>query len=110
VEKQKGSSVEWLLSIWEKPTMKVFKAEPIGSKLDDLRWIGSTHKKWVVVRADSEDSAMTLLEWKFKGAVTKPVGVEVLTSPWGDKSLVKWSEIDDLKYSAEGKAEIIDKG
>jgi len=34
----------------------------------------------------------------------------VLTPPWGDKSLVEWSEVNDSKYPAEGEAKILEKG
>ncbi len=83
--------------------MKVFKAEPIESKLDDPRWKASTHKKWVVVRAENEDQAITIMS-------RRQLGADVLTLPWWDKDLVKWTEINDPKYPAEGKAEILDKG
>jgi len=84
--------------------MKVFKAEPIESKLSDDRWKASTHKGVVIVRAKTESKAMTLLEWEFKAVETRPIDVEDPPSPWGDKSLVEWTEINDPKYPAEGKA------
>ncbi len=90
--------------------MKVFKAEPIESKLSDDRWKASTHKSVVIVRAETEDKAMTLLEWRLLMPTKRQVGAEVLTPPWGDKSLVEWSEVNDSKYPAEGNAEILAKG
>jgi len=91
--------------------MKIFKAEPIESKLDDPRWARSTHKKWVVVRAENEDQAMTRVSRDFGIATKKqPPGLEVLTPPWGNKEFVKWSEINDPKYPAEGEEGVLDKG
>ncbi len=91
--------------------MKVFKAEPIEAKLDDPRWTGSTHKKWVIVRAENEDQAITIMSRNFDKATKKqPLGQEVLTPPWWDKNLVKWTEINDPKYPAKGQAKILEKG
>jgi len=93
--------------------MKVFKAEPIESKLSDDCWKASTHKSVVIVRAETEDKAMTLLEWRLLMPTERKVGAEVLTPPWGDKDFVKWTEINDPKYPVEGKVEgkeeILDK-
>ncbi len=90
--------------------MKVFKAEPIESKLSDDRWKASTHKSLVIVRAETEDKAMMLLEWRLLMPTERQVGAEVLTPPWWDKNLVEWTEINDPKYPVEGKEEILDKG
>jgi len=90
--------------------MKVFKAEPIESKLKDLRWARSIHKKWVVVRAEDEGHAMTIASRDLGIATEKNPGADVLTSPWKINDLVVWSEINDPKYSVEGEAEILDKG
>ena len=94
--------------------MKIFKAEPIESKLNDPRWTGSTHKKWVIVRAETEGRAINIMSKDYKIATSRQLGVDVLTSPWWDKDLVKWTEINDPKYPVEGKVEgkeeILDKG
>ncbi len=90
--------------------MKNFKAEPIESKLNDPRWTRSTHKKWVVVRAEDEDRAMTIASIDFGIATKKNPGADVLTSPWENNDLVVWSEINDPKYSMGGVEGVIDKG
>ena len=90
--------------------MKIFKAEPIESKLWNLRWTRSTHKKWVVVRAEDEDRAMTIASRDFGIATKKNPGADVLTSPWENNDLVVWSEINDPKYSMGGVEGVIDKG
>jgi hypothetical protein len=93
--------------------MSVFRAESIESKSDDPRWGRSKYKKYVVVRAENENKAMTLIEWdpELSGATEKPaIGGEIPTCPWSDRSLVSWTEIDDSEYPTEGEAEILDKG
>ena len=91
-------------------TMRIFKVEPIESKLDDPRWTRSTHKKWVVVRAENEDRAMTIVSRDFGIGTKKNPGADVLTSPWEINDLVVWSEINDPKYSMGGVEDVIDKG
>jgi len=90
--------------------MKVFKAEPIEAKLDDPRWKASTHKKWVVVRAEDEDQAITIVSRNFDIATGRQLGRDVLVPPWWDKNLVEWTEINDPKYPAEGQARKLEKG
>jgi len=90
--------------------MKVFKAKPIESKLNDDRRKASTHKKWVVVRAENEDQAITIMSRNFDIATGRRLGADVLTPPWWDKDLVKWTEINDPKYPMEGQARILEKG
>ncbi len=91
-------------------TMRIFKVEPIESKLDDPRWTRSTHKKWVVVRAENEDQAITIVSRNFDIATGRQLGTDVLIPPWWDKNLVEWTEINDPKYPAEGQARILEKG
>lgn len=90
--------------------MKIFKAEPLESKLDDPSWETSIHKGWVVVRAKSKEQAMGIAREEFWRMPKKLPGAAILTPPWGDSALVVWSEINDHKYPVEGKEEILDKG
>ncbi len=90
--------------------MKNFKAEPIASKLNDPSWARSIYKKWVVVRAEDEDRAMTIASRDFGIATEKNPGADVLYPPWGNNDLVIWSEINDPKYSLGGVEGVIDKG
>jgi hypothetical protein len=89
--------------------MKIFRAEPIESELNNPRWARSTHKGWAVVRAEDEDQAVIELNLAFGIATTRQLGAKVLHPPWGDIELVNWTEIDEPQYPAEGEAGILSK-
>jgi len=61
--------------------MKIFRGTPIESRLNDPRWATSTHKGWVIVRAENEDRAATLAMLAFIIATSRQPGAEVLTPP-----------------------------
>jgi len=97
-------------AIEEGATMKVFRAEPIQGKLGDPRWSRSKHKGWVEIMAENEHQAITLVEWMYIEVRVNPGPVEQLENPWGDKSLVNWTEISDHKYTLEGNPRILGDG
>jgi len=97
--------------------MKIFKAEPIKSQLNNSLWKGSCHKSWAHIRARKENWARTTAAFEFKNVTTSSgkFAEEPLPSPWNENEIVRFTEmtneeIENFNYSIEGDSEIIAKG
>ena len=93
--------------------MKIFKAEPITKRLNEHPWNASTHRGWVVIRAENERKAISIAASEFRTAATKNFGEVIPVNPWRG-GLAKFTEmtdaeIDHSNYSTAGEESIIDK-
>lgn len=88
--------------------MKVFKVEPIASKLHHKSWDRAQYKGSIVVRAENKAEAIRKLNSEFQLAVLYvSLGSRVIYSPWENMELVTWQEINDPDYPAEGETAIM---
>lgn len=87
--------------------MTVWKLTPID--LNHRDWEASTHRKEVIVRAESEKNARQLATHAFFIATKKVTpGEKVRTNPWSQPTLVSATEVDDSNYPKTEQEEILD--
>ena len=94
-------------------TMKIFKAEPIESRINERPWDGSTHKGWVIVRAENERNVIHILSSEFGIAARLRSGEDTPKNPWraglANYTEMTDEEIESSEYSIEGEEGIIEK-
>jgi hypothetical protein len=86
--------------------MRIWKLTPID--LRDLSWEGSSHKGTVIVRARDEARARDIAANAFDVKTRFKPGKGQRFPPWKRALLVKVEEIHDLRYEAEGSAEVLE--
>ncbi|MCF8721882.1 hypothetical protein [Nitrospina gracilis] len=92
--------------------MKIFRAEPIPEFIDEHHWRRSTHKGWVIVRAENEDKARSLVAIEFGFAPERIPGQELPVNPWWSHASfteLAQTEIEDAGYTLDGEEEILNK-
>ena len=94
--------------------MKIYIADPIESRINENHWQASTHKGWVIIRAENEGNAIRIASSEYGIATHKIIGEDSTPlNPWR-VGLVNYTEltneeIESSNYSLEGKEEIIAK-
>jgi len=93
--------------------MKIFKAEPIESSINEHHWNASTHKGWAIIRAEDEDGARRIASSEFVLHAPLRLGEQIPVNPWraGHASYTELTnaEIESSGYSIEGEEGIIKK-
>jgi len=88
--------------------MKIFKAEPVESRLNEPHWNTSTHKGWVIIRAIDEERAKHIASLEFRIATHHVPGDIIPGNPWRE-GLVNYTEITESEYSVEGEEGVLAK-
>ena len=93
--------------------MKIFKGEPIESRMNENPWNASTHKGWVIIRAENEGNAMHIAASELGIAASIKIGEVIPVNPWRgglvNYTEIKVEEIERSNYSIGGEEGIIEK-
>lgn len=86
--------------------MPIFKLTPIDTQSE--HWRASTHKDYVIVRAENEKEARIIAELKFLNPTPNMgPGGNTINPPWSQSNLVSCQRLENSIYEERGPAEVL---
>lgn len=85
--------------------MPLFKLSPVD--LTDPNWQASSHRAAAIVRARDESAARRIAAEAFDVSIGFRPGRGVRVPPWRRQELVYVEEIEDARWEAEGRDEVL---
>ena len=86
--------------------MVIWKLTPVST--GDPRWLASSHRAAVFVRAPDEESARSAAQEQFGVAARFPAGTRIVGSPWRRPDLVHAKIVERSRHSTDGPLEVLE--